>query len=91
MQLSFPLEKVGTDLLEFRGEHYLFSLCYRSIFIEVTKMESLRSGAVVEGLKRQFGVHAIPAKVVSDKGLMFSSSEFQEFAKVYGLKPVGGL
>ena len=49
-------------------------------------MESLRSGAVVEESKRQFGVHGIPAEVVSDNGPQFSSSEFQEFAKDYGFK-----
>ena len=65
---SLPWKKIGTDLFEFRGEHYLISVCYRSKSPEVTKMESLRSGAVVEELKRQFGVHGIPAEVVSDNG-----------------------
>ena len=83
---SLPWKKIGTDLFEFRGEHYLISVCYRSKFPEVTKMESLRSGAVVEELKRQFGVHGIPAEVVSDNGPQFSSSEFQNFTKEYGFK-----
>ena len=76
---SLPWQKIGTDLFEFQGEHYLLSVCYRSKFPEVTKMESLRSSVVVEELKRQFGVHGIPAEVVSDNGPQFSSSEFQEF------------
>ena len=83
---SLPWKKIGTDLFEFRGEHYLLSVCYRSKFIEVTKLEFLRSGAVIEELKRQFGVHGIPAEVVSDNGPQFSSFEFQEFAKDYGFK-----
>ena len=41
---------------------------------------------MIEELKRQFGVHGIPAEVVSDNGPQFSSSEFQEFAKDYGFK-----
>ena len=85
---SLPWQNIGTDLFEFQGEHYLLSVCYRSKFPEVTKMESLRSSVVVEELKRQFGVHGIPAEVVSDNGPQFSSSEFQEFAKEYGFKPV---
>ena len=36
---------------EFRGEHYLLSVCYRSKFLKVAKSESFRSGAVVEELK----------------------------------------
>ena len=35
-------------------------------------------------MKRPFGVHGIPAVVVSDNGPQFSSFEFQEFAKDYG-------
>ena len=86
---SFPWQKIGTDLFEFQGVHYLLSVCYRSKFLEVTKMESLRrSVVVIEELKRQFGVHEIPAEVVSDNGPQFSSSEFQEFAKEYGFKHV---
>ena len=85
---SLPWQNIGTDLFEFQGEHYLLSVCYRSKFPEVSKMESLRSSVVVEELKRQFGVHGIPAEVVSDNGPQFSSSEFQEFAKEYGFKPV---
>ena len=83
---SLPWKKIGTDLFEFCGEHYLLSVCYRSKFIEVTKLEFLRSGAVIEELKRQFGVHGIPAEVVSDNGPQSSSFEFQEFAKDYGFK-----
>ena len=85
---SLPWQNIGTDLFEFQGEHYLLSVCYRSKFPEVTKMESLRSSVVVQELKRQFGVHGIPAEVVSDNGPQFSSSEFQEFAKEYGFKNV---
>ena len=59
---SLPWQKIGTDLFEFQGEHYLLSVCYRSKFPEVTKMEYLRSSAVVEELKRQFGVHGIQQK-----------------------------
>ena len=83
---KFPWEKIGTDLFEFRGEHYLVSVCYRSKFPEVTKMESIRSGAVVQELKRQFGVHGIPAEVISDNGPQYTSREFQEFRKEYGFK-----
>ena len=73
-------------MFEFRGEHYLLSVCYRSRFPEVTKLELLRSGAVVEELKRQFGVHGIPAEVVADNGPWFTSSEFKEFVKDYWFK-----
>ena len=73
--------------MNFKG-NTIYSLCALAASSQkVTKMESLRSSVVVEELKRQFGVHGIPAKVVSDNGPQFSS-EFQEFAKEYGFKHV---
>ena len=77
---KIKIKKIGTDLFEFRGEH-LVSVCYGSKFPEVTKLESLRSSAVVGELKRQFGVHGIPTEVVSDNGAQFTSS-----VKDYGFK-----
>lgn len=44
-------------------------------------MKCLKSIVVVEELKRQFEVHGIPEKGVSNNGLQLSSSEFQEFTK----------
>ena len=41
---------------------------------------------MVEELKRQFGVHGIPAEVVADNGPWFTSSEFKEFVKDYWFK-----
>lgn len=73
-------KKTETEF-EFRGEHYLLSVCYRRKFPKVTKLESLRRGAVVEEMKKQFGIYGIPAEVVSNNGLQFASSKFQEFAK----------
>ena len=83
---SLPWKKIATDLFEFYGKNYLLPVCYYSKFIEVTPMESVRTGAVVEELKRLFGVHGIPAEVASDNGPECSSGEFQEFAKDYGFK-----
>ena len=59
---SFPWQKIGTDLFELQGEHYLLSECYRSKFPEVTKMESLRSSFVAQELTRQFGAHGTQRK-----------------------------
>ena len=44
-------------------------------------MKCLKRIVVVEELKRQFEVHGIPEKGVSDNGPQLSNSEFQEFAK----------
>ena len=77
-----PWQKIGTDLLQFWGEHYLLSVCYRSKFPEDYQDGVFeKQCVVVEELKRQFGVHGISAEVVSVNDPQFSSSEFQEFVK----------
>ena len=81
---SLPWQKIGTDLFEFWGEHYLLSACYHSKFPEGYQGGVFeKQCVVVEELKRQFGVHGISAEVVSVNDPQFSSSEFQEFAKEY--------
>ena len=45
------------------AENITYSVCYRSRFIEVTKLEFLRRVVAIEELKRQFGVHGIPAEI----------------------------
>ena len=74
---KFPWEKIGSDLFEFRGEHFLVSVCYRSKFLEVTKMESTRSRAVVDELKRQFSVHGGPLSEMTSYGIVVSSRNLQ--------------
>ena len=59
-------------------------MCVRSKFPEVTKLESLRSGAVVKEKKRQYGIQVISAEVALDNGPHFTSGEFQEFTKECG-------
>ena len=88
---SLPLKKIATDLFEFHGKHFLLSVCYHSKFMEVTPMESVITGAVLEELKRQFGVHGLSAEVVSDNSPQFSSGELQEFGKDYGTPHVTAL
>ena len=83
---TLPWSRIGTDLFEFRGEHYLLSVCYRSKFPEVTK--STTSASVIQQLKRQFAMHGIPVKVLSDNDPQYSSVEFDEFATEYGFKHV---
>ena len=85
---TLPWSRIGRDLFEFQGEHYLLSVCYRNKFPEVTKLKSTTSASVIQELKRQFAIHGIPVKVLSDNGPQYSSVEFDEFATEYGFKHV---
>lgn len=79
-----PWEKVASDLFELEGQMYLMVVDYYSRFIEVKKLGSTSSDSVIKGLKTLFSHYGIPAVMVSDNGLQYSSNEMEEFADHYG-------
>ena len=79
-----PWAKVGADLFQFRGKEYLVLSDYFSNYVEVEKLPTTDSAAVVRALKRQWARHGIPDLLVSDNGPQFSSSTFRTFAAAWG-------
>ena len=65
---SYPFEKVGTDLFEFSGKHYLVTVDYFSNFVEIDVMPSISSSDVIFALKRQFCRYGIPKCPISECG-----------------------
>ena len=72
-----PCEKVGADLFQWKDNQYLliryWLIDYFSRFIEVAKLTSTTSVAVVEHCKSIFTRHGIPSKVMTDNGPQFPS------------------
>ena len=85
---DLPWTEVGTDLFEWESSTYLLVVDYFSKFIEVDKMASTSSTSVIDRLKKQFARHGLPLKLRSDNGPQYSSREFQEFCKSYGIEHV---
>ena len=83
-----PWQKVGTDLFQFEGRHYIITVDYYSSFFEVDKLETLDSTAVINKLKMHFSRHGIPEIVISDNGPQYAASEFSNFAKAWGFHSV---
>ena len=83
---SRPWEKVGSDLFEFRGQHYLILVDYYSNFIEVDRLRQTTSEQVIETCKSQFSRHGIPNELISDNGPQFSSHKFHQFSIQYQFK-----
>uniref|UniRef100_A0A1X7V5L8 Integrase catalytic domain-containing protein n=2 Tax=Amphimedon queenslandica TaxID=400682 RepID=A0A1X7V5L8_AMPQE len=83
---SRPWEKVGSDLFEFRGQHYLILVDYYSNFIEVDRLRQTTSEQVIEICKSQFARHGIPNEFISDNGPQFSSHKFHQFSSQYQFK-----
>lgn len=85
---QLPWQKVAIDLFEMKGQKYLLLVDYFSRFIEVARLTSTTSQAVINHLKSIFGRHGIPETLISDNGPQFSASEFANFASEYGFTHV---
>ena len=81
--LARPWSRVAEDLCELNGcTLKVASDCYSS-YIEVSRLTTVTSKAVIKALKEIFARFGIPDEVVSDNGPQFSSAEFAVFGKTY--------
>ncbi len=85
---SRPFQRVATDLFELNGQPYLLVVDYFSRFIEIAKLSSLGSNAVISHLKSIMARHGIVEILVSDNGPCYCSAEFKKFALTYGFKHI---
>ena len=86
--VSTPWEKIGIDLFEIQGRTYLVTIDYFSNFIEPTYLATTTTSKVITALKKQFALFGIPKQVISDGGPQFSSTEYQNFMKSWGVNHV---
>ena len=83
---SRPWEKVGADLLSFKGRQYLIKVDYYSQFFELDHIPETTSRKVIYKLKHHFSRHDIPDTLISDNGPQFSSADFKNFARTWSFK-----
>jgi len=83
---SLPWEEVSSDIMEWRNEHYLVVVDYFSKFIEADKLVDMSSASTIDLLKSYFRRQGIPLKLRTDNGPQYSSQEFAEFCKAYGIE-----
>jgi len=81
-----PWQKVGTDLFEIKGRHYLITVDYLSLFFEVDYLPDTTSQTVITKLKHHFARHGIPDVLISDGGPQYSSSDFTRFSQRWSFK-----
>ena len=80
-----PFRKVGTDLFELEGRHYLVLVDYFTNLIEVDQLKLTTSQEVINKMRVQFARYGIPAELVSDNASQFASEEFQNFLNDWGI------
>ena len=85
---EYPWQKVGSDLFELKGVHYLLVVDYFSHFVEISKMSSTTSASIISALKSIFSRYGIPLVFISDNGPQYSSKEFEEFSCKYNFQHI---
>lgn len=83
---SRPWSKVGVDIFEIEGGHFIVAVDYYSNYIEVAQLDRLSSVATIKSIKRMIATHGIMDILVSDNGPQFASRDFAEFTSTYGIK-----
>lgn len=89
---SNPFDTVHIDHLgpfarSVRGNSYLLVLVDSFTKFTIAKAcRTLRSGEAIQKLKEIFGEFGYPRRVVSDRGLAFTSNAFGEFLATHGVK-----
>lgn len=80
-----PWEKVGVDLFEIKGRHYLVTIDYYTNFIEADYLSTTTTTQVITKLKSHFARFGIPTQLVSDCGPQFTADEFKNFVTTWGI------
>ena len=84
-----PWAKVGADLFELQGQHYLLLVDYYSNFFELARLGSnTRATCVIDAMRSQFARHGSPEVLVSDNGPQFWCREFRTFTQLWDIEHV---
>ena len=78
--------KVNIPRLDWLNSTYLIvvHVDYYSRFIEVAKLDRTTAHKLIEQIKIILAHHGLPEEIMSDNGLLFASSQFQNFSSDYG-------
>lgn len=80
--------KIGTDLLEYKGQNYLLIVDYLSKYAELGHLPNMTSEATINILKSSFARYGILKIVQSDGGTQYTSKKFKDFARNWDFKHV---
>ena len=85
---DLPWAMAASDIFTFESEQFLVLVDYYSKYIEVTKLKDLTSQETIQALEEHFGRHGIPARLITDCSVQYTSKEFTDFAKSYNFEHV---
>ena len=79
-------EQLGLDIFSLINTQYLLVIDYFSQFPVIKQLQSLHSASVIKHLKDIFTEIGVPRYIVSDGGTQFTSQEFKDFTKTWGIQ-----
>jgi hypothetical protein len=79
-----PRQKVGADLYQMAGQHFLVVVDYTSNYPEIARLENQTASCTIKHMKAIIARHGAPKTVCTDNGPRFDCREFRLFAKDYG-------
>ncbi|GFR83268.1 Pol polyprotein [Elysia marginata] len=78
---SYPWQRLGADLFEWKGRTYLLLVDYFSRWIEIALLNKTTTSSVIEHMKSIFAKFGIPEILISENGPQFASKEFAQFTE----------
>ena len=81
-----PWEKVGVDMLTYKGTDYLITVDYYSNYWEIDRLEDTKASTTIRKLKAHFARFGIPTTLVSDNGTNFTADAFQRFTREWDIQ-----
>ncbi|XP_046573508.1 uncharacterized protein K02A2.6-like [Haliotis rubra] len=85
---SYPWQKIGADLFDYKHHQYLLISDYYSKFPVCRKLDSTTATIVIQHMKSVFAEYGIPEILITDNGPQFSCREFATLFTQWGVKHV---
>ena len=80
-----PWEKIGSDLFEYKGKHYLMIVDYYSRYIIVKYLPDIRSETVSNAFIEVLTEFGLPSTIMADRGTQYTSELFKQKCKDSGI------
>ena len=81
-----PWSEVGSNIFEWRRQHYLVLVDCYSGWIEFDLMRNQTAAEIINLMQKQFARWGIPEEIVTDSGTNYDSIEFSKFCKRKNIK-----
>ena len=76
-----PWSKLGTDIFEYKGSHFLIIVDYYSRFPVIRLLNNIRASTISDKFTAVLLEYGLPDRIVADYGTQYTSEEFRQKCK----------